>query len=128
VRIIAVDVPGSRVFGEPKGWRLLTGIGAGRRSSFLSPGAWDGVVLVEDAMAIAVCRQVRQAAGVSLGGSSGAVIAACLQYVEAHPHIRAPACICADGGASYEHTIYADDWLKEKSVELARWQLPVVFQ
>ena len=128
VRVIAVDVPGSRVFGEPRGRRLLTGIGAARRSSFLTPGTWDDTVLVEDGAAIAVCHQMRQSAGVSLGGSSGAVIAACVQYMDAHPQIVAPICVCADGGAPYGHTIYGDDWLRAKSVELARIQSPVVFR
>jgi cysteine synthase A len=127
VQVIAVDVPGSRVFGEPRGRRLLTGIGAARRSSFLTPGTWDDTVLVEDDAAIAVCHQMRQS-GVSLGGSSGAVIAACVQYMDAHPQIAAPLCVCADGGAPYGHTIYADDWLRAKSVELASIQAPVVFR
>jgi cysteine synthase A len=126
--VIAVDVPGSRVFGEPKGRRILTGIGAGRSSSFLSPDTWDDVVLVEDPAAIAVCHQVRDAVGVSLGGSSGAAIAACLQYLETHPQIVAPLCVCPDGGAPYEHTIYADDWLRARSVELAPWRMPVIFR
>lgn len=128
VRVIAVDVPGSRVFGEPRGRRLLTGIGAACRSSFLTPGTWDDTVLVEDGAAIAVCHQMRQSVGVSLGGSSGAVIAACVQYMDAHPQIAAPICVCADGGAPYEHTIYADEWLRAKSVELAGIQAPAVFR
>lgn len=127
IRIIAVDVPGSRVFGEPVGSRLLTGIGANRRSSFLAPGVWDDVVIVEDATAIAVCHQLHDATGVCIGGSSGAAVAACLRYVLRHPHITAPVCICPDGGSSYARTIYDADWLESKSIELARWQLPVTF-
>lgn len=128
VRVIAVDVPGSQVFGEPEGRRLLTGIGAARRSSFLTPGVWDDLVLVDEGAAIAVCHEMRQSVGVSVGGSSGAVIAACAQYVGEHPDIAAPACICPDGGVAYEHTIYADDWLLAKSVDLGSIQKPVAFQ
>lgn len=127
VRVIAVDLPGSRVFGEPRGRRLLTGIGAARRSSFLSPGAWDDVILIEDAEAVAVCHQVRDAVGVSLGGSSGTLMAACMHYLEWHPEVTTPACICADGGSSYKHSIYADEWLRGKSIELDRWRMPVTF-
>jgi N-(2-amino-2-carboxyethyl)-L-glutamate synthase len=127
-RMIAVDVPGSRIFGEPTGPRLLTGIGASRKSSFLAPGVWDDMILVEDAAAIAVCHQVRDATGIYLGGSSGAAVAACLGYTRRHPDITAPVCVCPDGGAAYRLTIYDPHWLESRSVQLTRWELPVVFR
>jgi len=126
-RVVAVDVPGSRVFGEPAGRRLLTGIGASRHSSFLQAGLWDDVVLVEDAAAIAICHQMLDATGICLGGSSGAAVAACLRYVLRHPQIVAPVCVCPDGGPSYARSIYDTEWLESKSVSLARWVFPVAF-
>jgi 2,3-diaminopropionate biosynthesis protein SbnA len=116
-RIIAVDVPGSRIFGEPSCPRVLTGIGASRESSFLAPGDWDDVALVDDAAAIAVCHQLRATTGISLGGSGGAVVAACLRYSLQHPDTVAPVCVCPDGGAAYESTIYASSWLESRSIQ-----------
>jgi N-(2-amino-2-carboxyethyl)-L-glutamate synthase len=127
-RIVAVDVPGSRVFGQPAGRRLLTGIGASRHSSFLEAGLWDDVVIVEDAAAIAICHQILEETGICLGGSSGASVAACLRYVLQHPQIVAPVCVCPDGGASHARTIYDTEWLESKSVNLARWVFPVAFK
>ena len=128
IRLIAVDVPGSRVFGEPAGPRLLSGIGASRASSFLTPADWDDVMIVDDETAIAACHQVRDATGLCLGGSSGAVVAACVRYLIREPDVTAPVCVCPDGGASYAHTIYNEDWLRGKAIDLARWQLPVSFE
>ncbi len=118
VRMIGVDVPGSRVFGEPTGTRLLTGIGASRRSTFLRPGDWDETSLTADATAIAMCHEVRRSTGLFLGGSSGAVVAACLAYLAAHPEITAPVCVCADGGESYTETLYDRGWLAGRGIDL----------
>ena len=120
-RVIAVDVPASRIFGEPTGRRLLTGIGASRPSEFLRPGDWDDVVLVDDDDAIAVCHALKCRTGWELGGSSGAVVAACLQYLRHHPHLQAPVCVCADGGTSYRATLYDDDWLAERGLAPRAW-------
>jgi 2,3-diaminopropionate biosynthesis protein SbnA len=118
VRMIGVDVPGSRVFGEPTGTRLLTGIGASRRSTFLRPGDWDETSLTADATAIAMCHEVRRSTGLFLGGSSGAVVAACLAYLATHPEITAPVCVCPDGGESYTETLYDRGWLAGRGIDL----------
>lgn len=119
VRIVAVDVPSSAVFGPPTTRRLLTGIGASRRSAFLRPGDWDDVVLVEDATAIAVCHEVHRQAGLRLGGSGGAVLTACLRYLRDHPECRAPVCLCPDDGSSYLATLYDDRWLAVRGMDPA---------
>lgn len=119
-RIVAVDVAGSTVFQDCPAPRLLTGIGASRKSSFLRPWHYDDVVLVPDTQAIMFCRELRAAAGISLGGSSGAVFAACLRYLAAHPEIRRPVCLCPDSGDSYAETLYSDSWLAEHGIDLDR--------
>jgi N-(2-amino-2-carboxyethyl)-L-glutamate synthase len=116
IRLVGVDVPGSRVFGEPTGTRTLTGIGASRQSAFLRLGDWDEVVVVPDAAAIAVCHELRRSTGLFLGGSSGAVVAACMQYLARHPEALNPVCVCPDGGSSYADTLYNPEWLTYRGV------------
>jgi 2,3-diaminopropionate biosynthesis protein SbnA len=118
VRVVAVDVPGSKVFGEPTRARILTGIGASRPSSFLRPGDWDDVVLVDDVRAIQTCHHVRRATGLHLGGSSGAVVTACIDYLSAHPELSKPVCICPDSGAAYATTLYDPTWLSAHSIDV----------
>jgi cysteine synthase A len=110
-RIVAVDAAGSIVFTDRAGPRRLTGIGASRKSAFIRPWHYDEFTLVDDAEAFAVCRELHAATGIALGGSSGAVLAACCRYLGAHPEVRRPVCVVADGGARYRETIYDDDWL-----------------
>ncbi|MFI7143600.1 pyridoxal-phosphate dependent enzyme [Nonomuraea sp. NPDC050022] len=125
-RVIAVDVPGSRVFADPAGTRLLTGIGASRPSAFLRQGDWDDVVIVDDADAVSHCHALAGTTGIRLGGSSGAVLAACTRYLAEHPEITSPVCVCPDSGGNYTQTLYAPAWLADRGVEVAR-DLPATF-
>ncbi|HEU4392012.1 MAG TPA: pyridoxal-phosphate dependent enzyme [Solirubrobacterales bacterium] len=110
VRIVGVDARGSVVFGSEPGPRRLTGIGSTRQSRFIESWMYDDHVLVADTEAFAACRAL-DSIGVDVGGSSGAVFAACARYLERHPEIRFPVCICADGHEPYAQTIYDDEWL-----------------
>jgi N-(2-amino-2-carboxyethyl)-L-glutamate synthase len=112
VRVIAVDLCGSRVFGRSPGRRLVTGIGSSRPSSFLRPGDYDDVVVVDDRTAISTCHRFRNELDLGLGGSSGAVIAACSRYLLANTDISRPVCICPDGQLNYLNTLYSPTWLK----------------
>jgi 2,3-diaminopropionate biosynthesis protein SbnA len=117
-RVIGVDVPGSMAFGgQPGRRRVLTGIGASVRSQFLEPWMYDEHVEVEPADALAACRRLAAHTGIELGGSGGAVLAACLRYLQADPEIRNPVCLCPDSGASYQQTIFDDDWLRATGLE-----------
>lgn len=112
VRIVAVDSLGSLATGTVSGPRLLTGIGSSQTSTFLGPGSYDYAVPVPDADAIAVCRMFRADTGVSLGGSSGCVLAACLRDLASDTPPRTPLCLCPDSGDKYASTVYDDGWLE----------------
>ncbi len=112
VKVVAVDVVGSVALGHAAGPRLLTGIGSARRSEFLVASDYAAAVLVTTEDAVAHCRALAAATGVSVGGSSGAVLAACAGYLAQHPDCGTAVCICADGGAKYLDTIFSDDWLR----------------
>lgn len=109
-RIVAVDALGSVALGGHAGPRLLTGIGASRRSSFASVDLYDERVLVGDAEAFAFCRALAAETGIRVGGSSGATLAACARVL-ADADFERVVCLCADRGESYASTIYDDRWL-----------------
>lgn len=113
VRIVGVDARGSVAFGGEPGPRRLTGIGSTRRSRFIESWMYDDYLLVSDVEAFAACRAL-DSIGVGVGGSSGAVLAACSRYLERNPEIRFPICICADGREPYAKTIYDDEWLGDQ--------------
>lgn len=116
-RVIGVDVPGSAVFGGARAPRRLSGIGSARPSSFLAPGLYHGHVVVAEAEAVALCRRLARDAGVCVGGSSGAALAACARWLRAHPEVRHPVCICPDGGGGYASTVYSDRWLRQVGID-----------
>ena len=114
--LIGVDALGSVVFGGSPGPRRLTGIGSSRRSGFLTPNLYDEYMLVTDASAFACCRALADRTGISLGGSSGALLTAAAHYLAAHPETSSAVCLCADGGENYSSTIYNDQWLINEGV------------
>jgi len=117
-RVIAVDAHGSVALGGRPGPRLLTGIGAGKRSSFVTPDLCDETVRVGDVEAFAYCRALAATTGIAVGGSSGATLAACARVLAREPELERVACICPDGGRSYWSTIYSDPWLARNGIRL----------
>jgi cysteine synthase A len=110
-RIVAVDALGSTVFGAPAAPRRLTGIGASQMSHFIRPWHFDEVAYVSDAEAFAFCRAFAADTGISLGGSSGAVLTACCRDLARHAEVQRPVCLAPDGGDRYICTIYDDEWV-----------------
>ncbi len=109
--VVAVDAHGSRTFGGRPARRLLNGIGSSRPSSFLTPADYDHVALVGDREAIAACHALRSGAQISVGGSSGAALAACSRFLVEHPGVSRAVCICPDDGSNYAHTLFDAHWL-----------------
>lgn len=117
-RIIGVDALGSVVFGTPSGPRKLTGIGSSRTSDFVKREHYDQYQQVSDAEAFAFCRAVYAATDIKLGGSGGAVVAACARYLAEHPQLEDVVCLCPDTGENYITSIYCDQWLQHHDLEL----------
>lgn len=116
VRIVAIDAQASLVTGERAGPRLITGIGASRRSSFLRPELYDRSIAVPDAEAFAMCRLLRADTGLLVGGSSGCALAGWWRDFVDHRPAGLSVCLCPDGGQAYLDTIYADEWLADNEV------------
>lgn len=124
--IIGVDAHGSVVFGTPPAPRRLTGIGSSRASSFITRDLYDTHILVKDEEAFALCRALRESTGIAVGGSSGAVLAACAKHLQAHPEIKDVVCLCADGGDNYVRTIFDDAWIQKQKLDVSKEQLAPV--
>jgi N-(2-amino-2-carboxyethyl)-L-glutamate synthase len=118
-QIVGVDACGSVVFGTPPGPRKLTGIGSSRRSSFISREMYDTHVLVGDEEAFAFCHALYTATGIKVGGSSGAVLAACARYLQTHQELEHAVCVCADSGENYNSSIFDDEWLRQHDISFS---------
>lgn len=125
-RVVGVDAKGSVVFGGTPGPRRLTGIGSAQRSAFITRDVYDEYMLVGDEEAFAFCRALDDATGIRVGGSAGAVLAACARYLRAHPCVRRAVCLCADRGENYASTIYNDLWLEQQGIGTSFDSLPHV--
>ncbi|MFD8385631.1 pyridoxal-phosphate dependent enzyme [Streptomyces sp. NPDC059679] len=121
IRLVAVDaatsVATSHNIGRDQsaavepGSRLVPGIGASRPSSFLKPSSYDRSMRVADTTTIAMCRIFRSDTGIGLGGSSGAVVSACVRELGEISPPRLSLCLAADSDDAYLSTIYEDGWL-----------------
>ncbi|MGI9242679.1 MAG: 2,3-diaminopropionate biosynthesis protein SbnA [Verrucomicrobiales bacterium] len=125
-RVIAVDARGSVALGGSLGVRKVTGIGSGRRSEFVTPDQYDETIYVGDCEAFAFCRALDAATGIKVGGSSGAVLAACARYLHVHDEVERVVCVCADRGEHYSSTIFSDSWLAQNDLEIDQQHLGAV--
>jgi len=116
--IVAVDAHGSVIFGGAPRARKLTGIGSSQRSNFIKSELYDGHLAVSDFDAFSLCLQLDTAAGIRVGGSSGAVLFACAEYLAQHPNIHNVVCLCPDDGKNYESTIFDVKWRRENGFAL----------
>lgn len=115
-QIIGVDAYGSVVFCTPPAARKLTGIGSSRASDFLQKEHYDTYRIVKDEEAFAFCRRLYKELNIKVGGSSGAVLAACAQYLAEHPGIENAVCLCPDTGENYASSIFNDEWLRQQDL------------
>jgi 2,3-diaminopropionate biosynthesis protein SbnA len=124
--IIGVDAHGSVIFGTPPAPRKLTGIGSSKPSSFITKDLYNLHMLVRDEEAFTFCRALSQATDIKVGGSSGAVLAACAKYLLAHPEARNVVCLCPDGGDNYANSIFNDNWIQKQGLNLSERHLEPV--
>lgn len=117
-RLVAVDVRGSVAIGGTPSHRHISGIGSGRRSAFLHHDLVRDRAFVAELDAVATCRQLADEAGLVLGASSGAVVAACTRAMLRDPDLVDAVCLSPDFGTAYRSTIYDDDWVRSSLGEL----------
>ena len=113
IRIVAVDVAGSVIFGTPAERRRLPGIGASRVPEQLDMRLIDEVVFVTDFESVEGCRLLVQHEGLLAGGSSGSIIAAIGKLAPSLPENATIVTILPDRGERYLDSVYAKSWLPE---------------
>ena len=112
MRVIAVDIVGSILFGGKSAPREIPGIGASRIPELLSANEVDQVVYVDDYESALGCRRLIAEEGIFAGGSSGSSISAIEKLL---PEIPAGKCIVTplpDRGDRYLDLIYNEEWLE----------------
>ncbi|MEN0066674.1 MAG: pyridoxal-phosphate dependent enzyme [Myxococcota bacterium] len=120
IRVIAVDVEGSVALGHPtSSERHLPGIGAGRRSNFLPDDGIPPCEVVPEHEAVMTCCWLEEAAGLPVGASSGAAIAAGLRYLARERTVEHIVCLCPDFGKNYRSTVYDAGWRDQHAFDIA---------
>ncbi|MBO9112748.1 MULTISPECIES: 2,3-diaminopropionate biosynthesis protein SbnA [Rhizobium/Agrobacterium group] len=111
IRIIAVDIAGSVIFGPSRDRRRIPGIGASRVPEQLELSEIDEVVLVNDFESVEACRLLVREEGLLAGGSSGSVIAAIQKLAPQLPSNAVVVTVLPDRGERYLDSVYNPDWL-----------------
>lgn len=111
IRVIGVDPEGS-IFSSPDPHPyLLEGIGKDFWPETFDPSVVDEIVTVHDLDAFMEARALACGSGLLVGGSSGAVLAACRELSERAPPDSVFVVILPDTGRNYLSTFFADAWL-----------------
>jgi len=108
VKIIAVDIVGSVIFGNPPQKRFIPGIGSSMVPDILKQAKIDDVVMMDESTTIAMCRELMDKHFIFAGGSSGSVYGAVKKYFKEHPPTKEVnvAVMFPDRGDRYVNTIY----------------------
>lgn len=112
MRVIAVDIVGSVLFGGQPAPRELPGIGASRVPELLSPDEVDEVIYVDDYESALGCHRLVAEEGILAGGSSGSSISAIHKLLPEIPPNKCILTLLADRGDRYLGLVYDDEWFE----------------
>jgi len=121
IKVIAVDVEGSVIFGGKAKKRFISGIGASITSPLLKKALIDQVMYVTHQDIIEGCEVLLHDHMIFAGGSTGAVYSAITKYfADKNTVTNKPNVIflCTDKGNAYLDSIYSTEWNKNLSDRL----------
>ena len=78
----------------------------------------DGVVVVNDKDAMAMCATLARRTGLCCGGSSGLNVEACARLAEASEEPLVIVTMLCDSGVKYLSKIFNEDWLAENDISI----------
>ncbi|MQA08692.1 MAG: pyridoxal-phosphate dependent enzyme [Pseudonocardiaceae bacterium] len=111
VRIIGVDTPGSTVFGQQAGRRLMRGLGSSIHPDNVAYRAFDEVHWVGPAETVDACRRLARDTFVTGGWSTGAAALVAAWHARKAGTDRVVA-VFPDGPHRYWDTIYDDEFCR----------------
>lgn len=115
-RIVAVDVEGSVIFGQPPKRRHVPGIGSSISPGLLSQAIIDDLVIVSERESALACEELLRVHGLFVGGSTGSSYAALKKYFRDRPRtLPRPKVLflCCDRGAAYVTSVFDPDWVAQ---------------
>jgi N-(2-amino-2-carboxyethyl)-L-glutamate synthase len=114
IKIIAVDIEGSAIFGEEPKKRNIPGIGSSIVPPILSEADIDEVIHVSELETVSGCNDLLVKHSIFAGGSSGSSYCAVKKYFKSKEINGIPNVLflCPDNGLPYVDTIYNNKWVK----------------
>ncbi len=115
VKIIAVDVEGSVIFGGPPKKRFLSGMGSSRVPPVLAEACIDEVIILPETEIIRGANSLLREQMIFAGASSGAAYQAVKQHHAAgkFPEGAHVLFLCPDRGNAYLNNIFNPQWCRE---------------
>jgi len=112
VKVLAVDIVGSVIFGGVPKKRYIPGIGSSIVPTILKDAKIDEVVTVNEVSTIRMCHELLKDHNLFVGGSSGSVYAAVKKYFKNRKFKKKPTVVVvfADKGDRYINTVYNKNW------------------
>lgn len=112
VKIIAVDIEGSVIFGGPPQKRHIYGMGSSIVPKIIKKAKIDEIVIMDEISSIKMCHELLEHHSIFAGGSSGTVFAAVKKYFANKSFKEKPNVIMIfpDRGDRYMDTIYNQEW------------------
>ena len=114
---VAVDTPGSVLFGQPDAPRRVRGLGNSLMPPNLDHSVFDEVHWVADREAFAATRALHRHHALFMGPTSGASWLVARWWARTHPDSTVVA-LLPDEGHRYADTVYDDTWLRRQGLFL----------
>lgn len=112
-KIIAVDAKGSVIFGDEPQKRIIPGMGASRKSTFIKLEQVFQVVHITDRETVEGCHKLLNSESILGGGSSGAIVKAMEKKIPELPEGATLVAVFPDNGERYLQTIYSEEWVNQ---------------
>ena len=119
VGAVAVDTPGSVLFGQHDAPRLIRGLGNSLMPPNLDHSAFDEVHWVSDREGFAATRALHRRHALYMGPTSGAAWMVAQWKARLEPEARVVV-LLPDEGYRYQDTVYDDAWLRRQGLRLRR--------